>query len=422
MKYEIGKIDYKVIFVLSLFALSFFGLSVYPKTLHSYRFLWMVWPVTLCSFILYDKKQKYGKIILLLNIFLMVNAIGCSVFRHQSILSTYSGWEMCILLSINFYFIFWSMRNSFTDYEKVLFLLSILFCVLYIVQYFIYPIAIFNSAEKALEIREIENTSDTRIRVIGQALGPIAYFMGLNKYTITKNVKYLLQTILGFSVIIMLGFRVQMAFLIFFSLFFYLKYYHFSLKLFIRLFLVSVVAFVILYNVQFVMDSYQNMVNRQASGSSLEARLNTIYYFNNLFFYNFWERIFGAGLPGREGQYLDYIKHLKENGLIFADLGIWGLSWVAGIPAVIMLIWYPIISFIRKVPSRYFYIGITLMFVLLSSTFTREIFRDGNPFLFGMMLAMQDKIIKRYDNRNSHISFLRQLRSRTSILRSETIS
>ena len=127
MKYVIEKIDYKILLVLSLFALSFFGLSIYPTVLHNSRFFWMILPVTLCSFLLYDKHQTYGKIILLLNIFLFINAILCNVFRHQSLISTYRGWDMCILLPINFYFVFWTLKNRIKEYEKNLFLLSIVY-------------------------------------------------------------------------------------------------------------------------------------------------------------------------------------------------------------------------------------------------------------------------------------------------------
>lgn len=406
MKYVINKIDYKILFVLSLFVLSFFGLSVYPTVLHSSRFFWMIMPVTLCSFLLYDKHQIYGKIILLLNIFLFINAISCVVFRHQSLISTYRGWDMCILLPINYYFIFWGLKNRIKEYEKILFLLSIVFCLLYILQYFIYPTTIFISAEKALEFREIEEASQIRIRTIGQALGPIAYFMGLNKFLTFKKYVYLIQAFLGMSVIVMLGFRLQVVLLIFFTVYLYFKFYGFSWRLFFRIIFISFIAQAILYNVQFVLDSFQNMINRQETGTSFEARLRTIYYFDNFFFKNNWERFWGAGLPGNSGQYHDYIDQLKESGIIYADIGIWGLSWVAGIPAVLLLILYPLISFAKKVPFVYSYIGITLLFVLLSSILSREIYRDGNPFLFGMMLALQDKIIKRYDNRNSHISFL----------------
>ena len=45
-----------------------------------------------------------------------------------------------------------------------------------------------------------------------------------------------------------------------------------------------------------------------------------------------------------------------------------------------------------KVPRPYIYIGLVLAFSLISSILTREIYRDGNPFIFGILLALQEKI------------------------------
>ena len=393
-RFSISKVDWRLLTVISFFLLSFLGLTVFPEFLAHSRFL-IVWILVGLSFFLYDKRQVYGKYLILMNIFLFVNAIGCLANRGQSLISFFRGGEFFILAMINIYFVVLYMRNRIKDFENVLFYLSIIMCVLYIIQYIIYPTPIFRSTEVALDM-DIAESSDSRIRIIGQALGTIAYFMGLNKFLCKKEIKSLIQMALGFSSIIILGFRSQAFALVLFSILLFVRFYKFSLKMWLPIIFAAVVVYYIVIPLSFVQNSLENMIERQESGSgSNEARIITMTYYINNFFQNNWEIFLGAGLPGSSGEYADYIDKLKSYHFIYADCGLLGLSWVAGIPVVLIIVIYPIKALLMKVPKPYLYIGLVLAFSLISSIFTREIYRDGNPFIFGGLLALQEKINKR---------------------------
>lgn len=388
--------------ILSL--ISFFGLDLKVQGLDYFVFA-LKWIIFLCPLFFYEKKQIYGKYILLLNLFLLVNVVGCYVNRGQGILNAYNGAEMNILLMLNIYFIFLFMKNKYGDYEEILYYLSITLCILYIIQYIIYPKTIFLSAKVALEAHR-GTSIDARFRVWGQCLAPLAFFMGLNKLLIKPQIKNYIQIALGLSVIIMMGFRTHVIFLMLFTFILLFKVYKMSLKSFLWLTGTCIFFWFVVLPLPFVQATLEKMIDRQLDGSSNLARWITMDFYMNHFFVNDWEKVFGAGLPGKTGAYQVYIDMLKQRDFIYADCGLLGLSWIAGIPAVLMIVIYPVISLIKNVPRNYYYIGITLGFCLFSSIFTREIFRDGNPLIFGILLAMQEKIINKYENRNTNVSLL----------------
>lgn len=416
---RINAIDWRLLFLFSIFALYGFGLLIYPSKLYIFKFLWLIWPISILSFILYNKKQIYGKYILLMNIFLFINAIGCYINRGQSLISFYEGWEFCTLSSINIYFIVYILKNDIEDFEKLLYYLSILLCLIYILQYYIYPIPIVIGAQHMIDRGSIE--TGARFRIIGQAFAFLSFFMGQTKFYVNHQIKYLIQLLLGGTVLIMLGFRNHLFIVPIFTIITYYKIFRFSFKK-LLLFLIYVIFVCYFFShFSFVKRTIELIIERENSEISNDTRWYTIHYFQTSFFRNTWEMILGAGLPGLSGHYTFFIDQLKEKMIIFADIGFWGLSWMAGIPTVLMIIIYPIIAFFKKVPKEYSYIGITLLCILFSSVFTREIFREGNPYIFGIMLALQEKIIKN-ENRNTNISLLSQLWGNASGIRLKRVS
>jgi hypothetical protein len=396
MKQMLPAINRIVLFFLIIFLLSFWGLTIFPESLYGHMF-YFAWVLICSSFFLFKKESIYGKYLILINIFLFINSLGCSIIRGQNVITTYEGHEMSIIGMLNFYFIALSLKNKVSDYESILFHLSIIMCILYIVQYVIYPQVIFRDAGNALMYRELYESADARVRVIGQMLGPLAYYMGLNKFFLgeKKSAKYLIQALLGLTVVLMLGFRIQLFVLLIFTAYMFMKIFGFSNKMLLYVTIIGLFLYYVVMSIPFVQDTIEHMIERNQDGSSEEARYITAFYFYNNFFYNNWELIMGAGLPGNAGAYSQTIDHLKDVGIYFSDCGLLGYSWVAGIPVALLLSIFPLISLFKKVPNAYMYIGITMAFVLFSSTFTREIYREGNPLLIGVLLAMHDKILCR---------------------------
>lgn len=388
-------LDHKGLFVLSFFAVYAFGLNVFPITLIIASLYVFCLPFLFLSIPLYNKGQLYGKLLILLSLFLFINEIGCKWNRGQDIMVAYSGTEMKNFMMLNVYFILLHIRCSVKSIEKFLLYFSIFFCAVYIIQYFIYPSEIIRGLENAEYMTE---NGVIRIRLFGQLMSPLAIFMGINKYLQNRRYIYVCQSILGFVVILMLGFRTQIAVLILCLLFGFYRMYGFSGKTLKILLLGGVVLLVLFIYVPFVYDAVMIMIERnnndQSFSNSDYIRILNFNYFTTNFWNNNWEMIMGAGLPGDIGHYGNFIDKLKTQGFIFADWGLIGLSWVAGIPVALLLILILLKGIILKLPNGAVYVSMTFLFLILGSILSREVYRIGNMYLLGILLVLHEKIYK----------------------------
>lgn len=135
-----------------------------------------------------------------------------------------------------------------------------------------------------------------------------------------------------------------------------------------------------LYNVDFVHEKFLSMKERneqQNFDNDDYVRLDTYAYYNNIFLRNTYEHIFGRGLAGIDGTYTKYVSSIKEQGYIWADWGLIGLTWLLGIPAVLCMLWYSIIPIFKIRRKDCIYISVWFLFLFFSSTFNREFFRQG---------------------------------------------
>lgn len=116
--------------------------------------------------------------------FMFLSAISSYVYRGQTISQSFSAEPT--LLYLLFYFVLKRYHMTIIQIEKIIYISSLLFVISYIIQYMIYPIAIFSGA--AVVNPEID---DVRFRLIGQGLASVGLFMGFNKYIINRNKRYL---------------------------------------------------------------------------------------------------------------------------------------------------------------------------------------------------------------------------------------
>lgn len=393
-------LNHKGLFILSLFTVYAFGLNVFPITLIIASLYIFCLPFLFLSIPLYDKKQLYGKLLILLSVFLFINEVGCKWNRGQDITVAYSGTEMKNFMMLNVYFILLHLKCSIKSIEKFLLYFSIFFCIVYIVQYLIYPSVIIRGLENAEYMTE---DGVIRIRLFGQVLSPLAIFMGINKYLLNKRYIYVLQAILGAAVILMLGFRTQIAVLVLCLLFGVYRIYGFSGKTIRILSLGVVILLVAFIYVPFVYDAVMVMIERnnndQSFSNSDYIRILNFNYFTTNFWNNNWEMIMGAGLPGDVGYYGNFIDNLKTQGFIFADWGLIGLSWVAGIPVALLLIVILLKGIILKLPNSAVYLSMTFLFLILGSILSREVYRIGNMYLLGVLLVLHEKIYNSLNNK-----------------------
>ena len=102
----------------------------------------------------------------------------------------------------------------------------------------------------------------------------------------------------------------------------------------------------------------------------------------------------GAGNPGTSGNYSIFIDKLKNDyGFVYGDWGLIGLSWIVGIPVVLLILLYCMKAFFIKVENKYIYLACYFIFIVFASIFSREIYRYGNFFIQALILAILEKTL-----------------------------
>ena len=205
-----------------------------------------------------------------------------------------------------------------------------------------------------------------------------------------------------FSVIMLMGFRTMLAGIVIFSFVMIYKIYKINWKIILYGLLV-VFLFFMLIQIPIFTEKLNLIFERHQNANFSNSdyiRIIGFEYFFKEHFQSIWEFIFGSGMPrigDTNTQYGDYIYSLYDIGIVWADWGLLGLSWMIGpIPVIIMLI-YSIRAFFLKVPNDYSYLGIWFLYLIAISFTTKEFFRDGNFVVQAMALYLVEKVHLTYN-------------------------
>lgn len=350
--------------------LGFFLLSSYKEAKRPSRFRWLI---------------------LLMMMFAIFNCYTTQIFRHQSFFTTLPQLSHYLMLVCYFFYI--KKNITIQALEKLLFGLTITFIICYLFQYIIYPTPLF--------IGNQEYGDDIRIRLYGQNICTLGYFFCLNKYLLYRNRKHLLVAILALFVVLLWGFRTILIASIAFSFLMYWRIKGFA-KLATTIPLL-VVLVVIIAQVPIVSDKIDAMMERFQTGQNFKnedyIRNLLIAYFMNEHFQSNWEMFLGSGLPAGKSAYANLITALGERGFHWNDMGLWGLSWMLGIPTTLLMIGYGVKAAFTKVPKPFYYATYWFLFLILIGFTTAEYIRIGNYIAQGLALAIIHKV---YINTNIH--------------------
>lgn len=369
---------------LFLFMLKGFNLSILPMTTDYLMIFALPFMGNLTKF--WHEKTPYNKPIIYYCLFLSISFVYSFIMHKQSPIYTvvHSFWYYGPLA----YFVLLKYKPSYAQIERALLILCIIYCVCYLVQYLIYPTIIFSSAESNV------NDEKFRMRLTGSLFTYILYFMGANKYIQTKNTKYLGYIILGFLPMLIMGFRSLMLVSIV-AVFAMIPFVVHSTK---RTIVTSILcAGLVLGALQTDIVKYKinEMMERQEKGATLDNE-DYIRYRSLDFYWNYLdapgEKIIGAGLPTdvKSTYKRDISSAIEYWGYYWVDLGLVGLSFMIGLPAVLLLVFmYSYSIWIARAPDIQF-IRFCLAVVFIGSIFTSmELYRPGNliivPILFYMV-------------------------------------
>lgn len=289
-------------------------------------------------------------------------------------------------------FLLYHFSPTYKQADRAILILSIIWSLCYLGQWIIYPVTLFVSAADEVTV----NDTYFRMRLPGSICAYCLFLYGINRLITTKSIYYIGYSLLGIVPIFIMGFRslttavVVCAFIMIGII----------SKNFWRTVLWTAIAAVLgvfALDIPIIGDKIEEMMERQESDQTFDnadyIRYIEYDYFTQDFFTKPGEKFFGGGVPVNGKS--DYAKRLlmaeERFSFYWYDLGVVGLSWIIGVPAVITLL---IIlgrgAYRCRAPENQ-YIRFTIIAVTLASVFTSmEIYRDGNLLIVGLLLYTID--------------------------------
>lgn len=371
--------------IITLLFTGCFGLILLEFNVLKYLFTLVLFYLSITS-----KKIEvpYKKLILCYAFCVLCSCIYSSIYNHQSFIrvvgNSYPYWGLL------FVFIVMRYRPTSSQLENVIKYLSVIFCCCYIIQWLIYPIQIFTGSQDESNI----NDSFFRMRMPGSICAYCLFFYGINQYVLYKRLKDLLYPILGFIPILIMGFRSLTAATAFFAIIMI----PFITKSITKTFIWMIVGCIVLIGISqldIVQTKIDEMLERQESGQTFDnkdyIRFLEYDYFNNFVFTKPGERFFGGGMPSDPSStyHKNMIDTVERLSYYWVDLGLVGLSFIIGIPAVLLLIYIVYCCIKKSCFIQLQYIRFTLITVLIGSIMTSmELFRPSNMLILSLFLCL----------------------------------
>lgn len=349
--------------------------------------------ILLLGIMKFKRNLPFNNILKALAFCIFLNFISCQIFREQSIVDTFRSSNAFFSLAL--FWLFYSWRIDLKKWENMLWCLCLFFGICYIIQYIAFPTIIFGG-----QIRTGSN--EERMAIVGQGLASLSFLFGLNKFFVTKNNKYIIIMLTGLFAVFGCGYRSMLLALIISSSILLIRL-GIDFKRIIYFLFLSAIVFLFITKVQFIGEQLFNMMNRNESlkdnGWENDIRYINIIYHYSEYFKSHIEMFLGSGMPFPDSAYGKYSNDIlvEKYHFYYSDWGLIGLSWMIGIPAVVIMIYYSIKMFLTKVPNEYLYIGIYFFNITISSITSHEFYIHENFVVQAILFCIFSKVIT-YNN------------------------
>ena len=245
----------------------------------------------------------------------IISMFGAYYFHQQSFSITLLTQRSMYFFLI--YFTLFHLRPTFSYIENLFLALGIIYCFLYIMQFIIYPISLINS-------KMFIDRGTLRIFMPGAGYMFISYFIGLVKYFSTRNIKYLLISLLAMIVVTLLGTRQVLASVILLTILYIIfsKRVKSKLTVFFLIIGCSIPIFFLFKDIFLAMFEVTTHQSKNASGN-IRVKAATFFLFE--FFPNKLSYFIGNGAPSTNSPYGLKIQYFNTvMGFYQSDIGIIG--------------------------------------------------------------------------------------------------
>lgn len=324
---------------------------------------------------------------------ILCNCFSSYVFRGQSFVTSYLAYYQIWYLF--FFFALVLSRFHLHSTEKFLKWAILTVTVIYYIQLVIFPKAVWGNASAPWIA---ENDLYFRGLVVGgESAVSLGYFFFLNKFLVgKKRCNLVLATICAIPFFIR-GYRIMIMGALLSTFLLYIKcQVKFNLfKLLIKFIIIGIllVALVlILYQyIPIVQASLDSLLSRAGESNQTfdnddYIRMISINYYYTRFFSSPIELFFGAGMIGDTGPVADVFAQLMLYNYNLTDWGLIGLSWYAGIPVVLCILYYLIKGIFQRVPRQYIYINAWFLYLLIVSLTDPEMYQHFSFLIQSILL------------------------------------
>lgn len=373
---------------LLLLLLQFFGMPYFASH------WWLQWALTflmmVSAFRHYHKLVRFERCILFFCALVLVSCIFSWLYNGQSLVWLVS-WSYQFM-GLGAYFVLKGMKIGRKDIDKVLKILMLLMIGCYLFQWLIYPTVIWDSA-----LNDISDSGTFRMRFVGSLLAYVAIFYGLNQYFLYNKKRYLIYTLLGAIPVIIMGFRSLIVLTLLGCLgvlFFVSK----KLSQYVRYFMLLLIASIIAIQIPLVQEKIDEMASRQETDQTFDnedyVRWLALAYYDEMSQEEPMYRVFGGGFPlisnGKQMQsnnaYQSKVLYASSMNLNWNDLGLIGLSYCIGVPAVLLLVCLSIYTMLKCKERDLQFIRFAIFVALFGSVMTSmEIYRKGNLLVLAVL-------------------------------------
>ena len=378
-----------IVFSVLIF-LNFFGMFQISNT---------ILIVTLIPFVLWgigNEKLCFRRVLLFLLISLIFNMVSCYIYQGQEFWDSIKA--MAFFYYIFFYFIICYLSPSVNSLVTSITWLSLIFNTLYILQFYL--------LQRGITFLPVDETSiylgeGARFHMIGSGLASLSIFLGVNQFLSHKRKLYLLLSISGIFVLLLMAFRTMVVLSLLFVVLELFLVKGVKKSTFVYFILFGVLLLVTL-QIPVVADKIEYMWEKQFGQGTEHSFSNkeyirwvTLAYYYNDHFHDSLEMFLGSGYPVVNGSYYKNIEtSLWSIGIFWMDWGILGLSWMIGIPAVLSMLYYSFKVYKIKSDQAFFFLPIWFLYMILSSITTAEFFRQGNFIIQALCLYLAERTYK----------------------------
>lgn len=379
---HINKTDKKIYFYFTLlFCLSSTGFFT-PAKVNSSLLIYLYYAIFCFTTIIILSKYKkqyfnsFAVPVLLILFAALLCALNAVYSWNQNMYDSIRG--VLPFMSYILFFLLVTFRLEKEEAEKLIVIMGVLFILVFLVSFVIYPKILFGALDEHDESRGFQ-----RIRTNGIGYLFLLSFFSLNEYILKRKILLLFVYLLTVVCIVMSLSRTYIVFSGLFSLIFILK--KSSIIVISVVFIICISAFYIVSK----MDFYKIMAtetNAQTADIKDDIRMQAVDYYLHYFSPNSISKIIGNGEAIGNNPYGRFVEYLQlQRGLYTSDIGYIGLYVKYGILSLIAYLFFIIKTIITPASEEYLYSKYFLIFIFTISIIIDSPFNTN--FITSIMLG-----------------------------------